>query len=164
MEALQTLADTNVKIGEARGVLSTLKAEESQFLTEREEKALKKVEDILKESEDVLQEAFSNYEELKSFASDAAAFCKFLMEAFEDFTKLRKLHEEYTKAWEIRTHEVRKELDKVKNQNKAEKAQINADREAIDKAWKKITEAKLKIKSDRQSIDAAIIRLKENRV
>ena len=99
MEALQALADTNIKVGEARGTLTKIKSEESEYLKEREEKTLQLVQNILDESEEVLKKAFSNYEEIKKLSSDASDFSQFLIDSYDEFQELKNTFTEYTEAW-----------------------------------------------------------------
>lgn len=164
MKAMQVLAETNVKIGEARGILTNLKAEEALFLDEREQKALARVQTILDESEETLKKAFSNYEEIKKFASTASDFANFLLEAYNDFQELKKTHDEYTQEWEKKVESTETHLSEIKEQIKVDQEQIASDKESINKAWKAIGEEKRKIRSDRATLETAINRLKKGRI
>ncbi len=164
MEALKALAETNTKIGEARGILSKLKAEESEYLSEREKKTLEMVQKVLDESEETLGKAFSNYEEIKKFASDASDFSKFLIEAYNDFQELQKTFEEYTKQWNLKVEATETKLSELKKKIQIDQVQLKEDQEAVGRAWKNIAEEKRKIRSDRATLDAAITRLKEGRI
>lgn len=164
MEALKTLADTNVKIGEARGILSNLKAEEAVFLDEREKKALERVQQILDESEETLKEAFTNYEEIRKFFSNVSDFANFLLEAYNDFQELKKTHDEYAQSWEKKVESTENHLAEIRKLIKIDQEQNAEDRKAIDKAWKEIGEAKRGMRSERETLDRAIKRLEENRV
>lgn len=164
MEALKALADTNVKIGEIKGVLTKLKEEEATYLSDREAKTVKHVQKVLKDSEDALNKAFSNYEEIKKFASETTEFAAYLHEAQEDFQILKDTFDAYTKAWadDIKTTE--NMLLELKEQVKLDQEKIDSEKKKIAKDWDKVAEEKKKLKDERETLDRAIARLKEKRV
>lgn len=164
MEALQSLAKTNVAVGEVRGILVKMKAEESAYLTERENKALAQVQKILEESQDTINEAFSNYEEIKKFASDASDFATALVESYKEFQALQETFEEYTKEWHLNIEATEKHLNDLKLKIKIDRKQLDSDKEWVRKQEKNIADEKRKIQSDRGALDRAIKRLKENRI
>lgn len=161
MEALQALADTNMKIGEARNTLSLLKAEETAYLTQRELKALETVQIILNESEEVLKLSFSNYEQVKKLANDASNFAQSLAESYQEFENLKVTFDKYTTAFEDSIKLKETELADIKNLMKLDKAQMKAEQDAINRAYKNIAVEKVKIKDSRETLERAFNRLKK---
>lgn len=164
MEALKALAETNTKIGEARGILSQLKAEETQYLSEREARAIEMIQEVLEDSEQTLKTAFANYEEIKKFASDAADFALVLTDAHADFQALQQTFNSYTASWQETIKSVENNLAELKNKIKIDQIQVKEDQAAVQRAWKQIGEEKRKIRSDRETLERAITRLKEGRI
>lgn len=164
MEALEALAHTNIKVGEARGLLSQLKADETKYLAERDKKALESIQNILTESQEELKNAFSNYEEIKKFASDASNFSQALLESYNEFLELKKTFDEYTTSFEENIKVTQSQLEETKKQIKVDRMQLKADQEAVSRAWKQIALDKIKIKDERQTLERAMARLKENKI
>jgi len=164
MEALESLAKTNVAVSDARTILTKLKEEESAFLNKREEKALAQVKKIHNESEEVLREAFSNYEEIKKFGSSVADVLAFLLEAQNDFQALQTKFEEYTNVWKKNIDDAEKQLNNIKKQLKTDQTQLKNDQTALEKAQLRITEDKIKLVDERETLDRAITRLKEGKI
>jgi len=161
MEALQALADTNMKIGEVRNTLALLKAEEMTYLLSREEKAMKAVQVVLSESENVLKQSFANYEEIKKLANEASSFAQFLAESYQEFENLKVTFDKYTIAFENSIKLKETELIDLQNLMKLDKAQIKAEQEAINKAYENIAVEKVKIKDSRETLERAFNRLKK---
>ena len=162
MEALKSLAQTNVKVGEAKGILLKLKAEESDYLNEREKKTLEKVNEIMLESESILKQAFSNYEEIKKFGSDVAEVAAFLAEAYKDFQDLQESFNQYNEEWQKSINATEARIKEMQDTLKADQDQLAADQKWVRGEEKKIAEDKRKIRSDRETLVRGIARLKEN--
>ena len=163
MEALESLGKTNVLIGEAKGILTKLKEEETEYLSTREKKALEQVNKIILESESILKKAFSNYEEIKVFGSDVAEVAAFLSEAYKDFQDLQESFNQYNKEWQKSIDATEARIKVLQDTLKVDQDQLANDRKWVRKEEKKIGEDKRKIRSDRETLVRGIARLKEGR-
>lgn len=164
MEALKSLADTNIKIGEAKEALSKLKSTETEYLKEREEETLRVVAQVLKESAEVIALANKNFTEVQDFHKDVSSFAEYLVEAQKSFSELVAAFEEHSR---LRNHEAKTQLAEIAEQKKVLKIasdSIAADRRQLDEARLKMTEDQKKIADDRATLDRAIKRLKEGKI
>lgn len=164
MNSIKALADTNVKIGEARGVLEALKKEESVYLEEREKKAVEVVDKVLADSKEVLGEVKENYQEVKDLLNSASSFADFLKEAYGSFTGLVEKFSEKSAAWEEEVARQQKEFAGIRQQISNDQVRLKNDREAIEKKEASLLVEKRKIDDQRATLERAINRLKEGRI
>lgn len=164
MNSIKALADTNVKIGEARGVLEALKKEESVYLEQREKKAVEVVDKVLADSKEVLKEATENYQEVKDLLNSASSFADFLKEAYSSFTTLVGRFSEKSEIWEKEVARQQEEFAVIRQQISDDRVRIKNDREAIQREREVLSNEKRKIDDQRATLERAINRLKEGRI
>jgi len=164
MEALKSLAETNIKVSAVKDTLAKLKTEEDVYLKSREKKVLAQIEALVTESREVLAEAYQNYNAVHDLSKDSAEFATFLGEAYQDFQTLQATFETSTEVWKNNVKETQGELEELKKQIKADRTQVDTDKKAIEKAYKVLATDKRRINDDRETLERAIIRLKEKRV
>ena len=164
MDALKALADANIAVSGVKATLATLKEEESEYLLEREQKALKEVQKIINDSETVLKTALENYTVIHQFGKDASELAVFVLEAYGDFKVLQSSFKELTEEWERSVVATKTSLEEMKKAILLDKGQLKLDQKAVETGWKAIAESKRKIKDDRETIERAIIRLKEGKI
>lgn len=164
MDSIQALADTNVKIGEARGVLEKLKKDEVVYLEEREKKAIEVVDKVLSDSKEVLGEATKNYQGVKDLLNSASSFADFLKEAYTSFTDLVSKFSEKSAIWEEEVTRQQKEFADIKQQISDDQVRIKNDREALVKKEASLADDKRKIDDQRATLERAINRLREGRI
>lgn len=164
MEALQVLADTNVKIGEAKGILESLKQTESTYLQEREEKATKHIEKAFKESSQLLENIQHNYAEVHHLLTTASSVVVYLAEAQEKFSKVMSDFNKKADLWEEQAKKHEEAIADTKRKVAIDQKRIEIDQKAIAKAWESIKDAQKKIESDRGLLERNIKRLKEGKI
>lgn len=164
MEAMQTLADTNVKIGEAKGSLEAIKAIEIAYLEAREKKAVSVVQKVLEDSKALLSEAATNYLKVKELSATASSFARFLIEAHDSFKQLVVKFEEKGILWEEQVKRQEDEFVKLRNDIKRDRILLDNDQAALDTRRKQMDVEKRKLDDDRQTLDRAIKRLKEGKI
>jgi hypothetical protein len=155
MAALKSLADTNIKISDAKTALSKLKELETSYLLEREEKEAKAVEKVLDGSRKLILEAKRNYEEVQQFNNTVSSFADFLLEAYGSFKELVGAFE---RKQDAREHDGRRQLEsiaEIRKQIKADEALRGDEWKAIDQAKKEITSQTRRLKDERGTLDRA---------
>lgn len=164
MDSLKALADTNVKIGVARGTLQKLEEEETTYLEEREKKALGRIQAMFDGSKELLDGIRSNYAQVKELLTTASSFSDFLLKAYESLSGLIKDFNERSELWEVKIKEKEEEFALIKQDIKNDKVRIANDRQALDAKEALLRVEARKIQDERQTLDRAITRLKEGRI
>lgn len=164
MEALKALADTNIKISEAKGALFKLQETETEYLVVREKKAMDRIEKTIADSREFVDEAKKNYEEVKDFALEASSFAESLIKARGIFHKLLEEFEERNVIWEQDIGQQQDEIAEEKKNLKAQKVVIENDRKSLTKARVQHASDTLRLAGEWKELDRAITRLKEGRI
>jgi uncharacterized protein involved in exopolysaccharide biosynthesis len=164
MDSIKALADTNVKIGEARGVLENLKKDEVVYLEEREKKAIEVVDKVLADSKEILEEATKNYQGVKDLLNSASSFADFLKEAYISFSSLVAKFSEKSAIWEEEVTRQQKEIADIKQQISNDQVRIKNDQEALQRKEASLVDEKRKIDDQRATLERAINRLREGRI
>jgi len=164
MDSIKALADTNVKIGEVKGVLENLKKDEVVYLEEREKKAIEVVDKVLTDSKEILGEATKNYQGVKDLLNSASSFADFLKEAYTSFSSLVEKFSEKSAIWEEEVTRQQKEIADIKQQISDDQVRIKNDREALQRKEASLAVEKRKIDDQRATLERTINRLREGRI
>lgn len=163
MDAVRALADTNVKVSEARVSLFKIMEQEASYIAEREKKALEAVDKALADSASTIAEAKENYARVMVLVSTVSEFADFLKKSQELFSSTVSDFEEHVILWESEAEERRKSLESFAQAIKDDKVRIKNDSESLDRGFVELAQGK-KLLLDRQGVlDRSITRLKENR-
>lgn len=161
---MKALADTNVKVSEARVALSNIKEEESKYLVEREKKALLVVDKVLADSATILAEARGNYEQVMSLHKTVSEFSDFLKQEYESFKSLIAQFDERSNAWDLAASKREASMAELKVQIDSDKIRIKNDAEGVERDRQMLAIDRKKLNDDRGVVERAIIRLKEGRI
>jgi len=164
MDAVKALADTNIKISEARDTLAKIKALESSYLSDREKKAIEMIEKIIKDSENLLKEAKNNYEEIISLYNTVSGFSSFLTDSYGKFKEMLVEFEKKNILWTASLNAREEELSQISATIRLDKVRIKNDRESLNRKEEDLKLERRKINDDRAVIDRAITRLKEGKI
>lgn len=164
MEALQFLADTNLKIGDARTLLIKLQEQETTYLDGREQKALDRIQAVLDRSQQLLIESAGNYEKVKELYDTVCAFADLLAKAYDDFVAFKEKTEEKNQLQEERLTTIEEQLSHREQDVKAISVKIENEKKGLAAREKALGEAARKVISDRSAVDNKIKRLKEGRI
>lgn len=164
MDAFRELAETNMKIGEAKNSLAKVKEAEEAYLKERDEKATERIQKIIEDSRDLLKEVKENYGEIHNLANTASSFAGFLLEMSDTFVGLLADFQEKDKLWNEKTKRQEEEFEQVRNEIRADKVKIKNDLEAITRKKQLLAEDRRKLDDERGTLERAINRLKEGRI
>lgn len=126
MQALQTLADTNLKISEAKNTLLRLQEEETDYLVSREKKAVEKIEQVVKDSQSLVNEIKDNHEKVQEFYQTVSSFTGFMTETYDKFHHISEDFEKRTEAWEIKVKTQMSDVSLIRKE-------VQKDREKLDK-------------------------------
>jgi len=159
MDSLKALADVNERVSKAVELVEKLKLEESVYIKEREEIAVKKINDVLLESQTVLQEALKNYIIVHDLSKTAASFTEKIEKTYTDFEETKKTFTKFTGVWEKNIAAREEELNEIKKLIKVDRIQVKNDKEALERREKAIKEDERKNKDMRETLERAINRL-----
>lgn len=164
MDSMKALADTNVKVSEARAIFEDIKKTESVFLVERERKALIIIDKVIVDSKTILDEAKGNYDQVMDLYRTISEFSEFLSKEYTSFKSLLDDFDRRNIEWTAQTNLRQTEIDAIMVQINSDKVRIKNDREGIDRDRDKLAIDRKKLNDDRGVVDRAIIRLKQNRI
>jgi len=164
MDAVQFLAETNMKIGEAKATLIKLEQSETSYFEEREKKVMGRIQKVLDDSKDLLIEAQSNYSQIRELRNTVSSVAGFLSKAYEAFVGLLKDFRERNDLWDNKVSEIEEGFAKIRQEINSDKVRIINDQESLKRWEKSLDLERKKIVSDRGELDRAITRLKEGRI
>lgn len=161
MDSMKILAQTNVQISEAKNVLFKLQETETEYLVEREKKAMDMIQGFLESSAGLVQQIKNNHGEVQEFHRTVSEISSFIskvqvniLSLFEEFTKRSDVWDaEYARQL-ASLAEIKKELGVQSMQNKNDAA-------ANKISLKLISEANAKIESRQSQIKSALEVLKQ---
>ena len=164
MDSMKALADTNIKISEAKESLMKIKSLETSYLSEREKKAFELIEKIVKDSGGILKEAKGNYEQVIALYNTVSEFSAFLKEAYNNFKQLLESFDKQNTLWTTDLKAKEEHLNQLAQEIKTDKVRIKNDQDSLNRAQIALTNDRRKIDLDRQTLDRNIIRLKEGKI
>lgn len=164
MDALRALADTNLKVSEARNTLSKLQQEETEYLISREKKAVGRIIKILADSHSLVEETNKNYELISDFCQSVTESSKFLSQALEAFQALSKEKEAFYETWERDIKNQEDTIVSLRNGLKVEGSAVKGMIGQLETERKKIVDDTRKVADERGKVARAIERLKNNRI
>lgn len=147
MESMKVLADTSMKISEAKGVIFKLQETETEYLVEREEKAMTRINKLFSDSKDLLDKTKNNHEEIRKYAATVSEFHEFLNKTFDTFQSLLSNFNERNDLWERNIRKKEEEMASMKEEIKAEQKLIEIDKKDIEEKRKSIKQAQEQIES-----------------
>ncbi len=164
MESVRALAETNIKISEARNTLSSLKSIENSYLADREAKALKIIAKVIDDSSSILKEAYANHEEIKSLSKTVSEFSSFLAEAHDKFRLLVTEFDQKNAVWNEVMRQKEEETTRIKQEIASDRVRIKNDQDSIRRREEILRQEKRKIDDERGTIERAIKRLREGKI
>lgn len=164
MDAFKALADTNMKISEAKGILFKLQETETEYLEAREKKVLERIQKVVEESQELVNEAKENYQEMVELGRLTSDFSKSLVALHDLYRKAFTGFEERNILWEKQIGEEQDALIELRKGMKVEKMQIDNDKKSLEKAKTAHAEEDKRIRDKWGEIERTITRLKEGRI
>lgn len=163
MEALKSLAETNLAVSDIKNQLNRLRIDEGRYIEEREAMVLKQIEKVVTESREVLSEAYKNYQHLHEVAVQAAQSAKFLEEAHVEFQKVQRAFHASSQVVENRIEKAQKALDDSKKQAEIEKELIVNTKESLERTRKELVAEKIRLVDERETLERAMGRLQNKK-
>lgn len=164
MDTVKELAATNIKISEAKNILFKLQEQETEYLEEREKKALARIDKVLEDSRELLANAKGNYEEIHEFCRTITSFAEFLSEAHTKFGGVLESFKERNDEWNKELDRQNAELAEIRKNITIERSLLANEKKNIEEARKSIEKEMKKMVDERGTLDRAIKRLKEGRI
>lgn len=164
MDSMKALADVNIKISEAQNLLFKLQETETEYLVEREGKAVERIQKVLEDSKEILSEIDKNYEKVQQFASTITSFSETLNKSFDSFVKLLSDFRERSDLWDKEVKATEEKIDLEKRDIHTQRIQIENDTKANQQKEKMLKDEWVKIESDRGLISRTVERLKQGKI
>lgn len=139
MNSMKVLAETAMKISEAKGLLFKLQETETEYLDSREKKAMAKIQKLLVDSQDLLDKTKNNHEEIREYAKTVSSFADFLTETYDKFQGMLQNFNERNELWD---------------QNIKRQTEIIADqRRQVESDEKHVREDEIKLKNYKKELE-----------
>jgi len=152
MQMLKEMADTNVRISDAKNLLFKLQEDETVYLEAREKKAMVKINKVFEDSKDLLDKTYKNYEEIHQFCQKVNEYADFLSETHTKFQKILEVFEKKNELWEKNVKNTNEEIAK-------QRKIIEQDSKAIKIREERIDEENEKIKKEREHLESQQVAL-----
>lgn len=164
MDTLKALAETTMKVSEAKSTLIKLEETETEYLVAREKLAMERIQKVHDDSAEILKQTQTNYVDAQALLATVSTAASFMDGAYTRFTELTELFNARNAAWEANCATWEAEVTKTKNQIKVEQVKIENGKKANEQMVLKLANDQRKLDSDRGTIERAVARLKENRI
>lgn len=164
MIALKALADTNLKVSEARNSLNKLQEQETEYLVSREKKAMDRIQGAFDTSKDLLEQTNKNYELIEDFAKSVAGGATFLEEATTAFQALVEAKETHYTLWEKDIKNQEETIESLMKGLKIKEKDIESGKSSLEARNKKLQEDIRKFNDEKGTVERKIKRLKEGRI
>lgn len=164
MDSLKALADTNMQISTAKGTLVKLQEMETDYLVEREKKAVARVAKIFADSAELLEKATSNYAEVHDLCQTASSFADYLVKSYDSFSEVVRLFDEKSALWDESVKAQEAKFAEINRQIKTDRVLLENDKESLKKREGVLKQGERKLADDRASLERAINRLKEGKI
>ncbi len=164
MEALAKLAETNMKVSEAKNALFLLQENETKYLTSREKKALERIQKVFDDSSELIKQTTENYKGIDEILRTAREASSFLIEAQEKFAVILTDFEARDATWREIAAKREEEIANLLKRAKLDATIIANEKKNIEKENASIEIQKQKIADQWGEIDRELKRLKEKKV
>lgn len=158
------LADTNIKISEAKASLRKIEELETEYIEKREEKTLARLQHLFSESNGLVQQTKENYETVNDLFKTASTFAETLLAGYQALEKLVATYEERDAAWEKSVARTEAEFVEAGKKLLVQKVTLDHGKEALARGQERLADGNRKLDSDRGTLERAIERLKKNKI
>jgi len=164
MDSLKALAEINMTISKTREQLSKIKAEESQYFTERERELLQKLANLTTDSQEIVELAYAKHQEVQLFCRDLINFSQAAGSLIEDLEQAQDLFAEKDKEFKNTLKIEQDRIQGIKNELKAQKIQLENEKTGLIIREKELVKQETKAKDLIEELKRGISRLKEGRI
>ncbi len=154
MDSMKALAQTNMEISKARGLLFQLEETETIYLENREKKAMDKIKKALDESKGLLIETNKNWSEVQGLYETASKSSVFLGEMYENMDGIIKDFTERSKSWEEHIDTQLEEIAKQNQDIKIQRVEIENSKTMLLKRDKSLKEAQILLESRQAALES----------
>jgi len=155
MESLRLLAETTIKISEAKNTLQELKSKQEEYLTLREDMAQKHIQKILEESKELLENTHSNYTKVNVFCREVMSYADGLSEMQVGVQNLLETFKNKAIQWEKNAELQTIELSHQKKLVEQDKENLKEWEKRIEKDKKNIEKEKALIESRQKALETS---------
>lgn len=152
---LKQLADTNVKVSEAKDVLERLKSMEVEYLESREKKVRDKVQKVLNESKDLLEETRKNYQSINTLCDTVVSYVDFIKEIQGKLENLQKERDKVNTLCEENITLQKKELSELRKTVDQDTRLLKEREEVLSQVSDRLQKEKALIESRQQALQTS---------
>lgn len=163
-ETVKALSEMSLKISEARQTLTELKNTETEYITERENKAVAQIQTIFDKSDSLVKQINKNHKDVNQLYLIVSEYKEFIEDGYNKFTELLNDFNERSTEWDLMVKDKYKEFSRLENEVKQSKESIKRDFDLIEKQKEEIRKEKIKLEDKQQIIKRTVERLKNKQI
>jgi Asp-tRNA(Asn)/Glu-tRNA(Gln) amidotransferase C subunit len=152
MESLKALADINLKVSEARNLLTQLEEEETEYLVKRETKVMDRIKKTVADSQAMVKEADDNYSQIGELLQEITSFCSNIVKIQEQFNEILEVFNERNELWEKNIGEQQDNISEVRKQIKMHTVIIENDKKSLSSTKKLLESQRIHIESQQAAL------------
>lgn len=164
MEAMKTLADTNLAISNAKSVLSDIVESKDKFLESREREAVDAVKAVLEKSSNMLNEIGENHESLKEIRGLVTNIVDFARNFSAEISKAKEDLEEGSSETVRTIRRLRLDLEQKEGEIKKSLLSIDSEKKSLEEAWNALRKARKQLDSDQKALALAYQEIQNKKV
>lgn len=153
MQALEELARTNIAVSDAHTALDDVKGLETDYLVEREGKAMAAVDRVLAESEAVVNQAMENYDAVNTVAADVRTVASRTVDLFNALKGIMARFDQKSALWLKNVEDREGKLEEKSRALAVQKRLLDNDRKSLDERALLLTDAEAKVAADREEVE-----------
>lgn len=159
MNSLRALADTNMKVSEAKALLIKIEETKLQYFKLRETETNERIAKLLADSNETLIQARNNYYETTQFYNTISSFADSLKASYSSFQGLLTDFQQRDIAWKKNMTEQEKMVADLRKEAQLEKTLIESEKQTILIRQKNLDEERVRVNDMRGTIEREIIRM-----
>lgn len=152
MDAMKVLGETNLKISEAKNILTKLQSTEAEYIQKREAKALEQIQKNLKDSKDIIDKTNSNYLKVKELNESVCSIVDYLDGVLSALNKTIETFDTVSSKFYDDVKSQKLEIENIEKALKLDVFQIQSEKKNIDRREKVLTDMKKHIESREESL------------
>ena len=162
MRTLESMAKATMDASEVHRNLQELESTETEYLAEREGRAVAAVERVVEESEGVLKQAEENYRAAEAVAGTVSSLSGRVSDILGRVKTVLSLFDEKSRLWEARAAATEERLLEAKRAGVLQKGSLDAQRASQDKRAQELVDWEQDLRSRETALRKDIEELTPN--
>lgn len=152
MESLKALSDINLKVSEARNLLTELEEQETEYLVFREKKVMGRIKKTISDSQEMVKEADKNHGQIRELLESINGFCENIIKIQEQFSEVLEVFNKRNEVWEKNINLQQYSVAEIRKEIKLHSQVIENDKKSLNFTKKLLESQKAHIESQQATL------------